>query len=384
MVTRETGLALKGVRIVDSAHQYPGPYCSMLLGDLGAEVIKVERPGIGDPARAIPGFFRSINRNKKSLTLDLKKPDARDILYRLVERSDIFTEGFRPGVAERMGIGHETLRKINRRLVYCSLSGYGQEGPYRDQPGHDVNYAAMAGMLPEFKDRSGNIVVPGVAVGDLSSGMFAVIGILAALFAREKTGEGQYIDVSIFDGLVSWMSTRLGSFFSNTPLHGAYDAGYGVFYGADGKAFTLGIAHEDWFWDRLCAALDLPELQGIHQAERLDRRDAIVEKLQSVLSGRPGDEWLKILMEADVPAAPVHSLEDIETDPHVISRELIQKVTLKSGETSTQVNFPIKLSGTPGGVRMPPPELGEHSEEVVRSLGYSSEEIERLRKDGVI
>jgi crotonobetainyl-CoA:carnitine CoA-transferase CaiB-like acyl-CoA transferase len=125
MVTRETGLALKGVRIVDSAHQYPGPYCSMLLGDLGAEVIKVERQGIGDPARAIPGFFRSINRNKKSLTLDLKKPDARDILYRLVERSDIFTEGFRPGVAERMGIGHETLRKINRRLVYCSLSGYG-------------------------------------------------------------------------------------------------------------------------------------------------------------------------------------------------------------------------------------------------------------------
>jgi crotonobetainyl-CoA:carnitine CoA-transferase CaiB-like acyl-CoA transferase len=376
--------ALNGIRILDSAHQYPGPYCSMLLGDLGAEIIKVERPVVGDPARFWPGFFGSINRNKKSITLDLKKSDAKDILYRLVERSDVFTEGFRPGVASRIGIDYDTLKEINPRLIYCSISGYGQDGPYRDLPGHDINYMALAGMLQEFKDRAGNITLPTIAIGDLSSGMFAVIGILAALMAREKSGKGQYVDVSMFDGLVSWMSTRIGSFFANAPSEGEYDVGYGIFNASDGKAFTLGVAHENWFWDRLCSAIGLDELQGLGQPERKNQREALVEKLRTAFSQRPRDEWMKILVQADVPVAPVHTMEDVVKDPHVIFREIIQDISLRSGETNKQVNFPVKLLETPGKIRLPPPALGEHNEEILHWLEYTTGEIEVFKNKGVI
>jgi crotonobetainyl-CoA:carnitine CoA-transferase CaiB-like acyl-CoA transferase len=164
-------LPLEGIRVLESAHQYPGPYCGMLLADMGAEVIKVERPDGGDPARQFSLFFQSINRNKKSVTLDFKVPAAREILYRLAAQADVFTEGFRPGVASRLGLDYPTLEKVNPRLIYCSISGYGQAGPYRDRPGHDLNYQAATGMLGSFKDREGNLVTPGVAIGDLSSGM---------------------------------------------------------------------------------------------------------------------------------------------------------------------------------------------------------------------
>ena len=377
-------LPLEGTRIIDSAHQYPGPYCSMLLGDMGADILKVERPDGGDPARFLAGFFRSINRNKKSLTLDLKSPDAREILYRLVERSDVFTEGFRPGVAHRLGIDYETLRKINPRLIYCSISGYGQEGPYRDLPGHDLNYMAMAGMLESFKDSEGNVISPGVAIGDLSSGMFATIGILGALMAREKTGKGQYIDVSMFDGLLSWMSAQFGNFFANAPFTAGDDAGYGIFRAGDGKSFTIGIAHEDWFWDRLCSATGLEEYQGLNALDRRVRREELVEKLQNIFVQKPMEEWIEILMKADVPVAPIKTTEEVTKDPHVNFREMIQEISLRSGEKNRQVNFPIKFSETPGTIRIPPPELGEHTEEILQWLGYSKKEIGKFKDEGVI
>jgi crotonobetainyl-CoA:carnitine CoA-transferase CaiB-like acyl-CoA transferase len=356
----------------------------MLLGDLGAEVIKVERPGTGDPARFLPGFFRSINRNKKSLTLDLKKPAARHILYRLVERADVLTEGFRPGVAGRLEIGYDRLREINPRLIYCSISGYGQDGPYRDLPGHDLNYMAMSGMLTCFRDGAGNLFPPGVAIGDLSSGMFAVIGILAALMAREKTDRGQYIDVSMFDGLLSWMSTTLGNFFEKAPFAVGHDAGYGIFKGSDGKAFTLGIAHENWFWDRLCTATGLQGLQGLGPLERRQRRAELVAALQDAFSKKTRDEWVKVLVEADVPAAPAQDLGDVAGDPHVAFREMIRRIPHASGRSDIQVNFPIKLSDTPAELRMPTPDLGEHNREILQGLGYSASEIEAFKKEGVI
>ena len=377
-------LPLEGIRVIDSAHQYPGPYCSMLLGDLGAEIIKVEKPGVGDPARILPGFFASINRNKKSLTLDLKRPESGEILRRLVERSDVLTEGFRPGVASHMGLNYDSLSKINPRLIYCSISGYGQEGPYRDLPGHDLNYVAMSGMLRCFKDTEGNLVTPGIAIGDLSSAMFAVIGIMAALAAREKTGCGQFVDVSMFDGLVSWMGTLLGNYSAKAPFDVMDDAGYGIFKASDGKPFTLGIAHETWFWDRLCAVTGLEAFQGLDALERRLRRSELVERLRDVFSRKPREEWIRNLVEADVPVAPVKTLEEVVQDPHVVFREMIQEKSLRSGESSFQVNFPVKLIDTPAKIRMPPPELGEHNSEILQWLGYSTKEIEQFEKGGVI
>jgi crotonobetainyl-CoA:carnitine CoA-transferase CaiB-like acyl-CoA transferase len=377
-------LPLEGIKILDSAHQYPGPYCSLLLGDLGAEVIKMEQPGTGDPARKNPGFFKGINRSKKSIALDLKKPSAREILMRLVREADVFTEGFRPGVVKRLGADYETLREINPRLVYCSISGYGQDGPYRDLPGHDLNYMAMAGMLDSIRDKDGNHISPGIAIGDLSSGMFAVIGILAALMAREHTGRGQYIDVSMFDGLLSWMSIRFGLFFHNGSSDRPYDAGYGIFKGGDGQPFTLGIAHEDWFWERLCKAIGLDEYQGIQVAERHQRRKELVEILQTIFSQKTREEWMKILVAADVPVAPVKTPSEVVEDPHVLFRKMIQAVKLPSGGSIQQVAFPVKLSETPAVMQSPPPELGEHTEEVLLEAGFSKEDISRFRQEGAI
>ena len=375
---------LEGIRILDSAHQYPGPYCSMLLSDLGAEVIKVERPKTGDTARRLPGFFRSINRGKKSITLDLKQTEAREIFYRLVKTADIMTEGFRPGVTRRLGIDYKTLDKINPRLIYCSISGYGQEGPYKDLPGHDLNYMALSGMLEAFKDENGNFIHPKVAIGDLSSGMFAVIGILAAIQAREKTGNGQYVDVSMFDGLLSWMSTSMGVYHDTGRTFRMYDPGYGIFKGNDGKNFTLGIAHEDWFWNRLCTAMGLDEYKDLKNTERAPRRTELTEKLQSVFDTKPTEEWITILTKADVPIARIQTASQIDDDPHVKARNSIQDVTLKSGEKNKQIAFPVKLSDTPAKIQGPPPELGQHTDVVLREVGYSEEEISVFKKKGVI
>jgi crotonobetainyl-CoA:carnitine CoA-transferase CaiB-like acyl-CoA transferase len=375
---------LEGITILDSAHQYPGPYCSMLLGDLGAKIIKIERPGGGDAARRNPGFFRSLNRNKKSISLDFKKPAAKDILLKLVDTADVFTEGFRPGVVDRLGIGYEDLKKVNPRLIYCSISGYGQTGPYRDMPGHDLNYLSMSGLFDSIRDDQGNHVPPGIAIGDLSSGMFAVIGIMAALMARAQTGKGQYVDVSMFDGLLSWMSIRFGIFFQTGSYERPYEAGYGVFKGSDGQPFSLGIAHEDWFWKSLCNATGLTEYEGIKGAERIKRRKELQKKMQAVFSQKPAAHWIDALVKADVPIAPIKTPDQVVNDPHVLLREMIKEIKLPSGETNRQIAFPVKFSETPAVIQGPPPELGEHTEEILIGLGYSLEEAARFKDEGAI
>ena len=377
-------LPLEGIRVLDSAHQYPGPYCSMLLSDLGAEVIKMEQPGRGDTARRLKGFFNSINRGKKSITLNLKQPDAQGILHRLVKSADILTEGFRPGVAARIGMGYDTLSAINPRLIYCSISGFGQSGPYRNLPGHDLNYLAKSGLLESLKDHSGNYIHPKVAMGDLSSGMFAVIGILSALAARDKTGRGQAVDVSMFSGLISWLSTSIGIYHDIGKPFRVYDPGYGIYRGSDGKAFTLGIAHEDWFWKRLCNAIGLEKFKNWSNPERTANRDEIAAELQAIFSTKPEAHWIEVLTEADVPVARIQHPENIEDDPHVKDQKLIRDLPLVSGGVSKQVAFPVKLSDTPAKMQGPPPELGEHTNKVLMDVGFTQEEIEEFKKIGAI
>jgi crotonobetainyl-CoA:carnitine CoA-transferase CaiB-like acyl-CoA transferase len=357
----------------------------MLLADMGAEVLKVERPGGGDPARQVPDFFRTINRNKRSLTLDMKSQAGKEILLRLVEQYDVFTEGFRPGVTDRLGIGFEALSKINPRLIYCSISGYGQDGPFRDVPGHDLNYQSMAGMLEGFLDKNGEYIAPRITVGDLSSGMFAAIGIMAGLMSREKSGKGLYVDVSMLDGLLSWMSASVGMTFAAGMFDFGQDAGYGIFKGADGKSFTLGIAHEDWFWERLCSVIGLDEHAGLNALERRLQRPEIEKDMQTVFSGKDRDEWVEMLIEADVPVAPVNDMETLPKDPHVQARRMIQDIALASGQTIRQVNFPVQFSTCdPKKIRRPPPELGEHTDQVLSEIGYSEADTVRLRQEGVV
>ena len=374
-----------GIRVVEGALQYPGPYCGMLLAQLGAEVVKLETPGAGDAARHLPGFFNSINCSKKSITLNLKTPQAREILHRLIPSCDVFTEGFRPGVGKRLGIDYPILSGIHPGLVYCSITGYGQYGPYRHLPGHDLNYQAVSGMLDGcFKDPDGGYVQPGIALGDVTAGLFAALSIAAALARRNADGKGCYIDVSMTDGLVSLLSTHIGTFQDTGTTYRARDAGYGIYKTGDGSYIALGIAHEDWFWDRLAAALDLPDLVGIAGMKRREKRDRLVERLQDVFLEKPRDELLRILENADIPASPINSIAGALEDPHLNERQMFLELLSPAGSAMKGLNYPAKFKDTTLYEPAPPPGLGQHNENILQELGYSESDIAGFKDSGVI
>ena len=363
---------------------FPGPYCAMLLADMGADVIMLERPGVGDPSRIIPHFFPAVNRNKRSITVNLAEEKGREICCKLAQRSDIVTEGFRPGVAKKLGVDYESLSKLNSGIIYASISGYGQYGPYRDWPAHDLTYQGVAGILASQASRGGNVEPPSVAIADLSSAMFATVGILAALQARHNTGKGQYIDVSMTDGLVSWMSISLQSHFGGGSGElMEMEPGFGIFETKDGKSITLSIAFEDHFWRSLCDVIGRGELGGMPREERLERRNELVEVLRGAFLTRDRDEWIRVLTAANVAAGPVYTVAEVASDPHLQARGMFVEIDAKGGKLK-QVAPSLKFSDTPSGIRMPPPELGEHTEEVLLSLGYGGDEIEEMKKGGVI
>jgi crotonobetainyl-CoA:carnitine CoA-transferase CaiB-like acyl-CoA transferase len=382
--------ALDGYRVISMAEQYPGPYCTMLLADMGADVILVERPGRGDPARGPDGMsdhFAAISRNKRSMTVDAKTEEGRAIVRRLVEGADVLVEGFRPGVMARLGLDYPALRAVNERLVYCSISGYGQDGPYRDRPGHDLSYQALAGVLASHIPAGEFTGRPGVAIGDLSSAMFAALGILAALLARQATGRGQYIDVSMTDGLVSWMGTALTALLNRRageePGPRLGEPAYGVFRCADEKYLTLSIAHEDHFWRNLCGVLERPDLAELSGSERRARREELTRWCAEALSTRPRDHWVELLTRADVAAGPVYSLGEVVRDPHLVGRGLFGRLG-EDPDAPAYVNQPLRFSDTPATVRRPPPRLGEHTEEILAELGYGPDAVGALRSQSVI
>jgi crotonobetainyl-CoA:carnitine CoA-transferase CaiB-like acyl-CoA transferase len=380
-------LALQGIRIVTVEEKLPVTYCSMLLGDLGADVIILERPGKGNPARVLPHFLEITNRNKRSLTLNLKSEKGRDVFCSLAERCDVIIECMRPGVVDRLGIGYKAIREINPRIVYCSVTGYGQAGPYRDWPAHDSSYQGIAGILNFTpRDAEGVPQLPGITIADLSAGMFAAINILSALVARDKLGSGQYIDVSMTEGLVSWLSVPLGQYFATgtVPRRGTGEPAMGVFATKDGKFITLSIAHEDYFWSNLCQSIGRPELADMPREQRWQKRAELIAILKKALLAKTRDEWVKILTKADVPCAPVLSLEEVVADKHLEHRGVFPEVENDKGQKVKQVAYPARFSETPPQIRRLPPLLGEHTGEILEWLGYTPTEIAELRGVGDI
>lgn len=389
MNERSKTAPLHGIRILDLSRLLPGPYATMLLGDLGAEVIKIETPGLGDYMRVIPPFiqdartgeqvgaaFLMVNRNKKSVALNFRNARGKEVFLRLVQTADVILETFRPGAAEKWGIGYTATRAINPRIVYCSLSGYGQSGPYRDRAGHDLNYIALAGLLAANGAADGPPIPPMVQVADLSGGMLATISILAALIGREKTGIGQYLDVSLFDGALSWASTMMGGTYAagksvqrgRMQLNGGM-ACYNVYETRDGKYLTLG-AIEPHFWAAFCKAVGREDLNP-----RAQEFEAIPE-VAAIFKTRTFDEWMEIFKGVDACIEPVRDFSETLNDPHLKHRGLITEV-----DGIKQIGSVFVFASNPN---LPPPRQGEHTREVLREIGMSDEELAQLSQAEII
>ena len=391
---------LENLRVLDLSRVLSGPYCTMVLADFGADVIKVERPESGDDTRGwVPPFigdesayFLSINRNKRSITLDLKSDEGKEVIFRLAKWADVVVENFRPGTADKLGIGYEALKDINPRLIYCAISGFGQTGPYRDKPGYDAVGQAMGGLMsvtgyPELPP-----VRFGVAIADLGAAMWSLVGILAALRAREETGRGQFVDTSLFEGQLSWLTYVAGNYFAtgkNPERHGSAHptiVPYQAFQTQDGNVMVA--VGNDSLWQKFVRALNLDDLGNdpeYHTNEgRVAHRDELVERLSAAFKEQTTDEWLKRLGEHGVPASRVQSVEEVVHDPHAAARDMFVKLQHPTAGEITVTGIPVKLSETPGRVETPPPTLGQHSEEVLRELGFEQEEIDELKEKSVI
>ena len=364
-MTAHPTACLQGLRILTLAEQYPGPYATLLLADLGADVIIVERPAGGDPSRMSPEFHAALNRNKRSVALNLKDEADKASLVTLIGSADVFMEGYRPGTLERLGFGYRQVSAIKPAIVYASISGFGQSGPYRDRPAHDLSYQAVAGLLAQ-RAASGSTRLPeGPALGDLSSGMFAVIGILSALLQRTRTGKGQHIDVSMTDGLVSWMSIQLGQVLNggaNRPL--ISEPAYGLFKTADGKLLSLSIAYEDWFWTALCAVLGLAAGAGLTGAQRADDAPRLRDRIAEIVATETLATWTRRFDKAGVPWAPVQDLAEVAADPHFAARGMFSKVPTRDGERS-YVAQPLLFDGVRPAPSRDVPGLGEHNAELL-------------------
>jgi crotonobetainyl-CoA:carnitine CoA-transferase CaiB-like acyl-CoA transferase len=384
---------LAGIKLLDLSRMGPGPFCTMLLGDLGAEVIKIEQPGFGiipvDVDEETWAAYYAIDRNKKSIILDFKTADARGIFHEMVKTADVVLEGFRPGVARRLELDYETVRAINPQIVYCSLTGYGQDGPYRDLPGHDLNYISIAGAASAMAIRDGRPAVPLNLLGDYAGGLQAAFGIVTALFARDRTGVGQYVDVAMVDEVVSLLSWEASVFFAggsrprwgDTPLTGAVPCGC-VFEAKDGGFVSLGC-FELKFWENLCRELGREDLIP-YQFASGEKKDWVVSQLTEVFMTKTKEEWFQLMKNKDIPITPVLELDEVFSDPHVVHRKMVVEVNHPRLGKVRQAGIGLKLSETPGEIRNTAPLPGQHTEEILADLGYSNEEIDRVRKSGAI
>ncbi|MGQ9693457.1 MAG: CaiB/BaiF CoA transferase family protein [Thermodesulfobacteriota bacterium] len=391
---------LSGVRILDLSQMLAGPYGSMILADLGAEVIKIEKPNGGDIARGMPPhffqgesvYFLSINRNKKSLTLDLKAEEGRQIFYRLVEKSDVVYDNFRPGVLQKLKIDYGTLKQINPRIISCSVSGYGQTGPFKDRPAFDLIIQARGGIMSYTGEPGRMPVRMGAPMGDLAGGLYAAHGVMAALYQRDKIGVGQYIDISLLDCQISLLIYRALYYLYAGEI--AQPVGSGHVSGVPIRAFktkTFDIvidANTDKFFYELCAGMGLQELisdpRFRTRADRLKNRAELYAILEEHFLQKTGEEWLKIL-EGRLPVGPINTVDMALSDPQVLMRNMVVEIPHRSGEKMKIIGSPIKLSQAGPEIFSPPPALGEHTEIILRDiLNLSPVEILQLKERKII
>jgi crotonobetainyl-CoA:carnitine CoA-transferase CaiB-like acyl-CoA transferase len=370
-------------RMLDVSRQLPGPFCSTVLADLGMDVLVVTAPrdpfGIGIPFLA---------RNKRHMTLDLKQPAGRDIFLRLVDDSDVLLEGFRPGVMQRLGLDYETLRARNPRLVYCAISGYGQDGPYRDKVGHDVNYLGYAGVLEYGGAPDGPPMIPPVQVADVGAGsLMAAVGILSALTARDETGRGQLVDIAMLDGAAAWnvCHQTIHWYSGQLPQRGKEQLTghwpcYHVYETRDGRHVTVG-AYEPHFWATLCRKLGREDFIADQWSPA--RRDEMFAFFRAAFRERTMAEWLDELGELDICFGPVRNLEEAYDDPQLQHRGMVVELDTPGGR-QRYIGSPIKLSETPPASRPPLTTFGQHTEDVLRGLGYGPGDIAALREQGTI
>jgi crotonobetainyl-CoA:carnitine CoA-transferase CaiB-like acyl-CoA transferase len=377
--------ALTGLRVLELTQVMAGPFCGQVLADMGADVIKVEPPDGGDQSRRSLGFsmrgedtaaFLAVNRNKRSVALDLKDPERRELFYRLVKTADVLIENYRPGVAARLGVDYETLEAINPRLIYASISGFGQTGPYAMRPGFDLIAQGLAGVMSVTGEPGGDPVKCGIPISDLSSGLFCAVAILSAYVARERTGRGQRIDTSLFEGALAlsiWESAELWA-TGRTPgrLGSAHrlTAPYQALRTRDGH-ITVG-GNNQRLWERTCAAIGRSDLvddpRFATNADRMENRAELEAELESALAARDTDDWVATLEAAGVPVGPIHDYREVFEDPHTLAREMKVEVEHPVEGTIPALGIPVKLSDTPGSVRRAAPLLGEHTEEVLREV----------------
>ena len=391
---------LAGVRVLDLTRVLAGPFCSQILGDLGAEVINIEEPCRGDDTRRWPPFvggeatyFMSVNRNKRSVTLNLKAAEGIAILRKLAAQSDVLIENFRPGTMERLGLGYPALGRLNRRLVYCSISGFGESGPEAHRAGYDLIVQGESGIMDLTGFSDGPPVKVGNSIADLVAGMSAAHGITLALLARTRTRRGQKVEIAMLDVMASLLTYQAGIYFGTgqRPTRKGNQhpsiVPYEVFKAADAY-LTLGVANNS-LWKQCCAALERPELAGdprfATEARRVENRGQLVPLLNEILGMRSADEWLKRLEAAGVPAGRIKTVAEVCESEHLKARGMIVRLPHARAGHVTVMGVPVRLGATPGAVTTPPPLLGEHTDLVLkRVLGMKAAEIVRLRRAGVV